>query len=125
MPGVDGYQATRLIREAEKAKKSTKPVAIFGITAGGMEGVQEKCFSCGMDGYLNKPLRMDDLQEYVGKMLFARDDTVIPPAPFFKMVMIKDQLLFLSCRRKSCMWTRSSSTNSFGCLEPRPKWTQW
>ena len=77
MPGVDGYQTTRLIREAELRKEGSRRVGIFGITAGGMEGVDEKCISAGMNGFLHKPLRFPFFTEYVGKMMFAADQVFL------------------------------------------------
>jgi PAS domain S-box-containing protein len=57
MPEMDGLEATRIIRQrwADIGPK------IVAITAYGLEGDAEKCLQEGMDGYLAKPIRMEDL----------------------------------------------------------------
>ena len=58
MPGIDGCEATRLIRSAEAA--STRRPAILGISADVMAENQKRCLEVGMDGFLTKPLRVPD-----------------------------------------------------------------
>ena len=63
MPEMDGYEATRRIREMEKENRKRKaPLYIVAMTANAMRGDREKCLSSGMDDYLTKPLRSADLQ---------------------------------------------------------------
>jgi two-component system, sensor histidine kinase and response regulator len=59
MPKMNGYEATRKIREMEMQTGVHKP--IIGVTANAMRGDKEKCIEAGMDGYLTKPIRMDEL----------------------------------------------------------------
>jgi two-component system, sensor histidine kinase and response regulator len=59
MPEMDGFEATRLIREKEKA--SGIHVPIIALTAHAMQGDKERCLAAGMDGYVSKPVKMDDL----------------------------------------------------------------
>ena len=53
MPVMDGFEATRLIRLAERT--SGRHVPIVAMTANVMQGDRERCLSAGMDGYLAKP----------------------------------------------------------------------
>ena len=54
MPVMDGFEATRQIRNYEKSH-AKKPISIIALTANAMEGDREKCIASGMDDYLTKP----------------------------------------------------------------------
>ena len=60
MPIMDGLTATKAIREFEKLIEC-KPVIIIAMTANAMKGAQESCLGAGMDGYISKPFRLDDI----------------------------------------------------------------
>ena len=59
MPDMDGFQATAIIREKEKL--SGKHIPIIALTAYAMKGDRERCLAAGMDGYVPKPIRHQDL----------------------------------------------------------------
>jgi CheY-like chemotaxis protein len=59
MPGMDGYEATRRIRENEKERGRHTP--IIALTANVLGGVREHCLRAGMDDYLPKPFSKSEL----------------------------------------------------------------
>jgi two-component system sensor histidine kinase/response regulator len=60
MPEMDGYQATRLIREGAAGERY-KNIPIVAMTANAMLGDKEKCLSAGMDDYLVKPINKSSI----------------------------------------------------------------
>jgi len=61
MPEMDGFEATVAIRKKEKDSGSHLP--IVALTAHAMKGDREKCLAGGMDGYLTKPIRPQELHD--------------------------------------------------------------
>lgn len=61
MPLMDGYEATRRIRSGEVSGINPS-VHIVALTAYAMETDRAKCFAAGMDDFLTKPIRFDDLR---------------------------------------------------------------
>ena len=68
MPIMDGKEALRLIREMENAGK-IKPTKIIAVTAHGAKSDRDSLLSLGMDGYLKKPYRLEDLKKEVHRVL--------------------------------------------------------
>ncbi|HET6507563.1 MAG TPA: response regulator [Baekduia sp.] len=73
MPELDGYAATRRIREREVGRGIGR-LPIVAMTAHAMAGDREKCLAAGMDDYVAKPLRPDEVDAMLARWLPARGD---------------------------------------------------
>ncbi|PXA04982.1 hypothetical protein DDZ13_03175 [Coraliomargarita sinensis] len=72
MPILDGYETTRKIRQleaetCESAFHSEKPIYIVALTANATNEDRDKCFECGMDDYLSKPLKINDFRDAISR----------------------------------------------------------
>jgi CheY-like chemotaxis protein/HPt (histidine-containing phosphotransfer) domain-containing protein/anti-sigma regulatory factor (Ser/Thr protein kinase) len=69
MPRMDGYEATRAIREIESSTTWLRPrCRIIAMTANVMSGERERCLEAGMDDYVSKPLRAKPLTEALNRI---------------------------------------------------------
>jgi two-component system sensor histidine kinase/response regulator len=68
MPVLDGYAATRAIREREGTERHT---AIVAMTAHAMPGDREKCLQAGMDGYIAKPVEGAEIERVLARFTHA------------------------------------------------------
>ncbi len=69
MPEMDGFAATVAIRESEKQTGGHVP--IIALTAHAIKGDRERCLEAGMDEYVTKPLRVEELFEAMARLLPA------------------------------------------------------
>jgi HPt (histidine-containing phosphotransfer) domain-containing protein len=77
MPEMDGYDATRKIREYEASSfpgNGKTHIPIIALTAHAMKGDREFCIAAGMDDYLPKPFNREQLAEVLGRWLSPAKD---------------------------------------------------
>jgi len=67
MPGMDGLEATKIIRKLEEQSGSRTP--IIALTAGAFREEQERCLAAGMDDFLTKPVDKNKVESTVNKYL--------------------------------------------------------
>ena len=78
MPVMDGYDATRAIREDANTKENID-TPIIALTAAAMQGDKEKCLAAGMSDYLPKPLRPQKLVDKLRRWLADESDPLEEP----------------------------------------------
>ncbi len=71
MPVLDGFEASRKIRDIEK-QKAMPAIPIIALTANALKGDRERCLEAGMNDYITKPIDADNLYELLAKYV---DDT--------------------------------------------------
>lgn len=76
MPVLDGYNATRKIRE--DSDPSVNDVLVIAMTASAIEGDREKCIDAGMNNYLAKPVRSDVLKTMLDQYLAPSIESELP-----------------------------------------------
>jgi two-component system cell cycle response regulator DivK len=67
MPGLDGYQATKQLKETE----SMKHIPVIAVTAHALPGDKEKCLAAGCNGYITKPIDIKTFEEQIAPYLKA------------------------------------------------------
>jgi CheY-like chemotaxis protein len=84
MPELDGFEATRRIRQAEEAmmRPGRRPVYVIAMTANALEGNREGCLAAGMNDYVSKPVRLPELQAVLRRAVRApQDGALMEDAP--------------------------------------------
>ncbi len=79
MPEMDGFDATAAIREKEKS--SGRHIPIVAMTAHALKGDQERCLAAGMDAYVSKPIRTDELFSVIARALNTNRNPELEPTP--------------------------------------------
>jgi len=74
MPVVDGYTATRKIRQHEEG--TGRKIPIIAITANAAEQDRKACLEAGMDDFLTKPISNQDLTTTILRNLFSANHSV-------------------------------------------------
>ena len=75
MPEMDGFEATRQVRAREREEGGHLP--IIAMTAGALKDDRERCLAAGMDDYVSKPVRKDNLALVLRRWV---SEPVSPPA---------------------------------------------
>ena len=70
MPRMSGYEATAAIRQLERQNGRSTP--IVALTAHAVSGDRERCLESGMDDYVTKPIRVEDLTAAIRRACQAR-----------------------------------------------------
>jgi len=106
MPVMDGFEATRCIREREASGtvsgsgsqvpgpksdhsngshetfhsklETRRHIPIIAVTANAMQGDRERCLAAGMDDYLAKPIKLDELRSALARWVSVPPDVVVP-----------------------------------------------
>jgi signal transduction histidine kinase/DNA-binding response OmpR family regulator/HPt (histidine-containing phosphotransfer) domain-containing protein len=87
MPTMDGFDATRQIRMAEKRNQAAMLEAapprytIVALTADATQSIRDRCMEAGMDDYLSKPYRRDQLAECLARWLRGHESAPRLPEP--------------------------------------------
>ena len=80
MPGLDGFVSTQRIREREKSEPTEAPIHIIAMTANAMTGDREKCLAAGMNDYVSKPVRTEELQAALERAWVDVADAALVPS---------------------------------------------
>ena len=86
MPVMDGFEATKQIREIENNSNSPKHIHIIALTANAMKGDRERFLAAGMDDYLTKPVKKDALAKAIA----------VVSKPDIKQEIEKDEIIDLN-----------------------------
>jgi len=71
MPVMDGFEATNEIRAFELSQ-GLQPMPIVAMTAYALQGDKDRCLAAGMDEYITKPIREDDLRAVIDRLIFGK-----------------------------------------------------
>jgi CheY-like chemotaxis protein len=91
MPEIDGYETTRVIRQLDSEKSK---IVIMAMTANAMKEDRDRCIDCGMDDYLSKPIRKEDIAQKLAdweKKIFAQN-AIASSAPITSDITSTDNM---------------------------------
>ncbi|HEX7260945.1 MAG TPA: response regulator, partial [Luteolibacter sp.] len=79
MPEMDGFEATRQLRVREQ-QRGWKSYRVVAMTANALQSDKEACMDAGMDGFLSKPVRMDQLLKTVESLKKSHSNSQCEPS---------------------------------------------
>ncbi len=91
MPVMDGFEATKKIREIERSRREER-IPIIALTAHAIDGYREKCLRSDMDDYITKPLRKKVLFNTFEKWIDPRPTIIVVDDSVENQKMIKSTL---------------------------------
>ncbi|MFH0724997.1 MAG: response regulator [Pseudomonadota bacterium] len=114
MPEMDGYEATRAIRESEAAKAVNVHVPIIAMTGGGALNCREKSLAVGMDDQLDKPFNLEQFRSILERWLLKE-----PSADSFSSIHGRDEAVIESTPAvsDSCVNASPAVSNLGACLD--------
>jgi len=106
MPVMDGYAATRMIRENETGERH---IPIIAMTANALQGDREKCIEAGMDDYISKPIDLRLLSSLLAKWIPHPDDDL----EMLEVAMVTDIPQTLPVFDRASFMSRISNDGEF------------
>jgi two-component system sensor histidine kinase/response regulator len=93
MPEMDGFEATNRIRQSEKG--SGRHLPIVAMTAHAMTGDRERCLAAGMDDYISKPLKKEDILKILDTIPKSVSSSIAAPngSASFQLPILADATL--------------------------------
>jgi len=91
MPNIDGYDATRQIRDREQANPDAQPAYIIAMTANTHADAREACLDAGMDDFISKPVQIGELERAINQSMGIETEANTTEAPLLDETQL-DQL---------------------------------
>ncbi len=93
MPVMDGFEATRAIRDPQSAVRNRR-VPIVAMTAHALKGDRERCLEAGMDDYVSKPVDPKKLAKVTERWIGRPPDPAQPPEPAETIERVKAPVMY-------------------------------